>query len=80
MQALITWLNANWTKIIGYVAMGAGFIATADPALIDDLLGAKWQRWALLIVGLLTAVRGHQNTATEKVAAAQAELNKVKTG
>jgi hypothetical protein len=38
----------------------------ADPVLIDDLLGGKWQRWALLISGMLTALRGHTNTAAIK--------------
>jgi hypothetical protein len=56
-------LENHATKIIGYITIAAGFLATADPALVGELLGDKWQKWALLIAGMLTAMRGHQNTA-----------------
>ncbi len=70
MEAFLQFLKDHGTKIIGYITVGLGFIAVADPALIGDTLGGNWQKWALLISGVLTAVRGHQNTATEKAAAA----------
>jgi hypothetical protein len=66
MNVLIEFFRANGTKVIGYLTVAAGFIAMADPVLIDDLLGGKWQRWALLISGMLTALRGHTNTAAIK--------------
>lgn len=66
MKALLEWLNANGTKVLGYLTVSLGFIAVADPALIGDTLGGNWQKWALLISGILTAARGHQNTAREK--------------
>jgi hypothetical protein len=63
MEKLIELLSQHGTKIVGYVTVALGFIAVADPALIGDTLGGNWQKWALLISGVLTAVRGHQNTA-----------------
>lgn len=63
MKELIAFLNNHGTKVIGYITIAAGFLATADPALVGELLGERWQRWALLIAGLLTALRGHQNSA-----------------
>jgi hypothetical protein len=66
MNEITAFFRANGTKIIGYITVAAGFLAVADPALVDELLGGKWQRWALLISGLLTALRGHTNTAAIK--------------
>jgi hypothetical protein len=66
MNALIEFFRANGTKVIGYITTAAAFFAFADPTLINDLLGGKWQRWALLVSGLLTALRGHTNTAAIK--------------
>lgn len=69
MNQLIELLKQHATKIVGYLTTAAAFLAFADPKLVEELLGAKWQRWALLVSGLLTALRGHQATATEKDAA-----------
>lgn len=63
MKDLIAFLNTHGTRVIGYLTIAAGFLATADPALVSELLGDTWQKWALLTAGLLTALRGHQNAA-----------------
>lgn len=63
MKELLQWLNDNGTKVIGYTTIALGFIATADKELVTGLLGESFPRWALLLTGLLTALRGHQNTA-----------------
>jgi hypothetical protein len=68
MKALLDFLNTHGTKIIGYLAVVLGYLATADQVLVTELLGEKFSRWALLIFGILTAARGHQNTAREKAA------------
>lgn len=68
MDKLLEFLSNNATKLVGYITVALGFIAVADPALIGDTLGGNWQKWALLISGILTAVRGHQSTAAEKAA------------
>ena len=66
-------LRALWrhhgTKLLGYIQVGAGAITVMDQQLVTDLLGANALRWALLISGVLTAVRGHTNTAAIKRAA-----------
>jgi hypothetical protein len=66
MNAIAEFFRQNGTKIIGYVTIAAGFIAVADPALVSSLLGPNATRWALLVSGLLTAIRGHTNTAAIK--------------
>lgn len=66
MNEIASFFRANGTKLIGYATTLAAFFAFADPTLVTELLGGKWQRWALLIAGALTAIRGHTNTAAIK--------------
>lgn len=66
MNEIASFFRQNGTKIIGYVTIAAGFIAVVDPALVTSLLGPNAPRWALLVSGLLTAMRGHTNTAAIK--------------
>jgi hypothetical protein len=77
VELIIQFLKDNGTKIVGYLTTAAAFFAFADPTLVADLLGGKWQRWALLISGLLTAMRGHQSTASEREAAVDRLVAKV---
>lgn len=50
------------TKVIGYITVAAGAIAVMDPQLVADTLGPNAVRWALVVTGVLTALRGHTNT------------------
>lgn len=59
-------IDKHGTKVIGYVAIAAAFVAFADKKLIADTLGPNASSWALLTFGLLGAARGHQATAKEK--------------
>lgn len=54
------WRN-HGTKILGYVTIVAGSIAVMDPQLVSATLGPNTVRWALLISGVATALRGHTN-------------------
>jgi hypothetical protein len=51
----------HMTKVIGYATVAAGAIAVMDPALVADTLGPNAVRWALVVTGVLTALRGHTN-------------------
>jgi hypothetical protein len=66
MDKLIELLSNHGTKFIGYFAMIAAGIAIADKDLVIRTLGPTASDWALLITGVLAAVRGHQSTAKEK--------------
>lgn len=61
MKLIRRWWRLHGTKIIGYVTVALAFLATADQELVGDLLGPNFPRWALLVSGLLTALRGHTN-------------------
>lgn len=50
------------TKLLGYLQIIAGAIAVMDQQLVTDTLGPSAIRWALLLTGVLTALRGHTNT------------------
>ena len=54
------------TKILGYAQVLAGAIAIMDQQLVNDVLGPHALRWALFASGILTALRGHGNTARIK--------------
>lgn len=69
------------TKIIGYVTAGIGVLATLDATtigLVSKFLGPYWggkfALGCLILAGLVTARRGHTNTATAQTAAAIAKL------
>ena len=47
------------TKILGYAQIAAGAIVVMDPQLVADTLGPNAIRWALVVSGVLTALRGH---------------------
>ena len=66
MNALVEFFRANGTKVIGYATVGMAFLSLADPALVVELFGERGRSWILLIAGLLTALRGHTNTAAIK--------------
>lgn len=66
MNELLSFFRQNGTKIIGYTTTAVAFVSLADPTLVTDLFGARGRSWILLIAGLLTALRGHTNTAAIK--------------
>lgn len=64
-RALKIWRH-HGTKILGYATTAAGAIAVMDPELVTHTLGTSVLRWSLLATGILTAIRGHGNTARIK--------------
>lgn len=52
------WRN-HGTKILGYITVAAGAVAVMDAQLVAETLGPNAVRWALLISGFATALRGH---------------------
>lgn len=69
MKDLIRLLNDHGTKILGYVGIVAGVIAVSDKELVLRTLGPAASDWAVLILGVGAAIRGHQATRAEKRAA-----------
>lgn len=74
-ELLIDFFKNHATKVIGYLTIAAAFFATADPQLVGDLLGPNFTRWALLISGLLMALRGHTNPTRRREPDATTEGN-----
>ncbi len=74
MEHLARLIEKHGTKIIGYIAAIAGFVAVADKDLIARTLGPHAVDWALLITGILALARGHQVTAKDKREAALDKL------
>ncbi len=66
MEYFASFMRQNLTKIIGYVTLAIGFLSVADPALIVSLFGERGRSWILVLAGILTAIRGHTNTAAIK--------------
>lgn len=62
MTSIIDLWRQHGTKILGYASIIAAAIAVMDQQLVTDTLGPHAVRWALLISGILTALRGHTNT------------------
>lgn len=66
MKELFSFFRQHATKVIGYVTAAVAFLSLADPTLVTELFGKSGRSWILLIAGLLTAMRGHTNTAKIK--------------
>ena len=66
MNELVSLFRQHGTKIIGYVTAAIAVLSVADPVLVTSLLGERGRSWILLIAGILTALRGHTNTAAIK--------------
>lgn len=66
MSEFTSFFRQHGTKVIGYATTGIACLALMDPALVTELLGKSGRSWILLLAGLLTAVRGHTNTAAIK--------------
>lgn len=66
MNPIRRWWRNHGTKITGYTTSAVGVIAVSDPKLVTDVFGQTWGerifRWCLLAAGIITAIRGHQNT------------------
>lgn len=66
MSELFSFFRQHGTKVIGYVTMAISVLSLTDPTLVVSLFGERGRSWILLLAGVLTALRGHTNTATIK--------------
>lgn len=65
------WLNGNWTKILGSFTAALGALQVMISAgVMDKLVSDVTRGWLGVIIGVVTAAVGFNNSTKEKVAAA----------
>lgn len=62
----MSWWKNHGTKIIGAATTAVGVLGAVDPAVLADALGPKGTSYAAALAGILTIIRGVQNTNAQK--------------
>lgn len=62
----MNFLRDHGTKLLGGLTTAVGVLGTVDPAVLNDALGQKGVSYLAGIAGILTILRGFQNTANQQ--------------
>lgn len=62
----MSWWTNHGTKIIGAATTAVGVLGAVDPAVLGAALGPKGTSYAAALAGILTILRGVQNTNAQK--------------
>ena len=62
----MSWWKNHGTKIIGGATTVVGVLGTVDPAVLASALGPKGVSYATAVAGILTILRGVQNTNAQR--------------
>lgn len=62
----MSWWASHGTKIIGATTAAVGVLGTVDPTVLAAALGPKGVSYATAVAGILTILRGIQNTNAQK--------------
>lgn len=62
MNLVLTVWREHGTKLLGFLQVTAGALATMDQQMIAELLGPNGMRWIIMATGILTAWRGFVNS------------------
>jgi hypothetical protein len=58
----MSWWSNHGTKIIGAATTAVGVLGAVDPNVLGAALGPKGTAYAAALAGILTIIRGVQNT------------------
>lgn len=58
-------LKDHGTKLIGGLTTAVGVVGSLDPTVLQSLIGANGMSYFTALAGILTILRGFQNTKTQ---------------
>jgi hypothetical protein len=61
----MSWWKSHGTKILGTATAAVGVLGTVDPTVLASTLGPKGISVLTGVAGILTILRGFQNTANQ---------------
>lgn len=61
----MNWFKSHGTKIIGGATTALGVLGAVDPNVLAGVLGPQGMAYVAAVGGLLTILRGFQNSANQ---------------
>lgn len=59
----MSWFKRNGTKALGSATAAIGVLSAVEPAVLTTILGPQGPSYVMAAAGILTLLRGFQNTA-----------------